>query len=136
MDIFGYLAEDKVAQAVINGTFIAPVDTPKYVLEFLDTLVMSDAIRELGPVNLKTSCEDNRTGWMKMKSRTGLEPTTPSFESCKTSSMDQELNRIDTFLRDTATRLGINFASWKIITDFQILKGKANFTLILCDAYN
>ena len=97
VDTFGYLAEDKVAQAVIKGTFIAPADTPKYVLEFLGTLVMSDAIRELGPVNLKTSCEDNRTGRMKMKSHTDSEPTTPSFGSCKTSSMDQELNRIDTF---------------------------------------
>ena len=27
MDMFRYLAEDKVAQAVINGTFIAPANT-------------------------------------------------------------------------------------------------------------
>ena len=64
---------------------------------------------------------------MKMKSRTGSEPTTPSFGSCKTSSMDQEMNRIDTFLRDTATRLAIDFTSWKIITDFQILKRNSEF---------
>ena len=127
MDIFGYLAEDKVAQSVINGTFIAPADTPKYVLEFLDTLVIPGANRELGPMNLKTSCEDNRTGWRKMRSRTGSEPTIPNFGSCKTSSMDQELNRTDTFLRDIATRLGIDFTSWKIITDFQILKRKGDF---------
>ena len=31
VDIFGYLAKDKFAQSVINGTFIAPADTPKYV---------------------------------------------------------------------------------------------------------
>ena len=62
VDIFGYLAEDRVAQAVINDTFQAPVDTPKYVLEFLETLVMLDAIRELGPVDLTTSYEENRTG--------------------------------------------------------------------------
>ena len=60
--IFGYLAEDRVAQTVINGTFQAPADTPKYVLKFLETLVMPDAIRELGPVDLTTSCEENRTG--------------------------------------------------------------------------
>ena len=65
VDIFGYLVEDKVAQSVINGTFIAPADTPKYVREFLDTLVMLDAISELGPVNMKTSCEDNRIGVAK-----------------------------------------------------------------------
>ena len=62
VDIFGYLAEDKVAQAVINGTFQAPADTPKYVLEFLETLVMPDVIRKLGPVDLTTSCKENRMG--------------------------------------------------------------------------
>ena len=36
--------------------------------------------------------------------------------------MDPDLNRMSTFLRDTATQLGIDFTSWKIITDFQILK--------------
>ena len=97
VDIFGYSAEDKVAQAVINGTFQPPADTPKYAIGFLETLVMLDTIRELGPVDLTTSCEENRTGWKKMKSRTGSEPTTPRFGSCKTSSMDPDLNRIDNF---------------------------------------
>ena len=62
-----------------------------------------------------------------MKSLTGSEPTTPSLESYKISSMDQELNRIDIFIRDTATRLCIDFTSSKIITDFQILKKKGQF---------
>ena len=127
VDIFGYLGKDKVAQAVINGTFIAPANSPKYVLEFLDKLVMPDAIREPGPVDLKTSCKENRTGWKKIKPRTELEPTTPNFDSCKSSSMDQELNTINNFLRDTVTPLGIDFTSWKIITDFQILKKKGQF---------
>ena len=70
VDIFGYLAEDKVAQAVINGTFQALADTPKYVLEFSETLVMPDAIRKLGPVDLPTSCEKNKMGQKKMKTRT------------------------------------------------------------------
>ena len=60
VDIFGYLAKDKVAQAVINGTFMAPADTPKYVLEFLDTLIMPDAIKELGPVDVRTSGRDDK----------------------------------------------------------------------------
>ena len=65
VNIFGYLAEDKVAQAVINGTFQAPVDMPKCVLKYLETLVMPDAIRELGPVDSTTSCEKNRKEWKK-----------------------------------------------------------------------
>ena len=38
------------------------------------------------------------------------------------SCSDRKLNQIDTFLRNTATSLGINKAAWKIITDLQILK--------------
>ena len=34
VDIFEYSAEDKIAQAVINGTFKPLADTPKYVIEF------------------------------------------------------------------------------------------------------
>ena len=92
VDIFGYLAEDNVAQAVIKGTFQEPSDTPKYVLEFLETLVMPDAIRELGLVDLKKSCEENRTGRKKMKSdevwqTTRLDQANPTgeeriFERC------------------------------------------------------
>ena len=65
VDIFGYLVKDKVAQSVINGTYQPPQNTPKYVKEFLQTLEMPAAIRELGPVDLLTSCEKNRTGWGK-----------------------------------------------------------------------
>ena len=127
VDVFGYLAKDKVAQSVIHGTYQPPPNTPKYVKEFLQTVEMPAAIRELGPVDLSTSCEEKKTGWGKIKTRTGSEPLAPSFGSCKTTSMDPDLNRIDTFLRDTATRLGIDFTSWKIITDFQILKRKGEF---------
>ena len=97
VDIFGYLAKDGVAQSVINGTYQPPPNTPKYVIEFLQTLEMPATIRELGPVDLSTSCEENRTGWGNMKTRTGLEPSAPSFGSCKTTSMDPDLNRIDIF---------------------------------------
>ena len=62
VEIFGYLVEDKVAQSVINGTFQPPANTRKFVIKFLGTLVMPEEIRELGPVDLTMSCEENRTG--------------------------------------------------------------------------
>ena len=58
-DIFVYLVNDKVAKEVLDGTFIAPESTLKYVLEFLDTLKIPDAIRELGPVDVTTSWVEN-----------------------------------------------------------------------------
>ena len=65
VDILGYLADDKVAQSVINGTFQPPTNTPKFVIEFLKTLEMPEIIRESGQVDLRTSCEENRTEWGK-----------------------------------------------------------------------
>ena len=62
VDLSRNSAEDKVSQAVINSTFQTPVDTPKYVFEFLEILVIPDTIRELGPVDLTPSCEENKTG--------------------------------------------------------------------------
>ena len=66
-------------------------------------------------------------GWEKMKAKTSSEPSTPGFEQCKTSSMDINLNWTETFLRHIATILGIDYNSWKIITDLQILKKKDQF---------
>ena len=41
--------------------------------------------------------------------------------------MNAKLNVIDTFLRHTVTILGINYSSWKIVMDLQILKKKDSF---------
>ena len=120
VDICSYLANDKPAIEVIDGTFVPPEGTPQYVLEFLEVLKMLDAIRALGSVDLSITPEENQMGWGKMKGRTGSEPSTPGFEQCKTSSMDANLNVIDTFLRNTATIPGIAYCSWKIVTDLQI----------------
>lgn len=54
----------------------------------------------------------------------GSKPTTLSFGSCKVSSIDPGLNKSDLFLRYIEKRLGIDFTSWKIVTDLQILKKK------------
>ena len=65
VDIFGFLVENTVVQSVINGTFQSPTNMPKFVIEFLKTLEMPEIIRESGQVDLRTSCEENRTEWGK-----------------------------------------------------------------------
>ena len=54
---FGYLANDKAAQEVLNGTYVPPPNTSKYVIEFLATLVIPELIKKLGPVDLTISNE-------------------------------------------------------------------------------
>ena len=60
---FGYLANKKVSQEVFDGTYIPPPNLPKYILEYLDMLVMPEAMRKLGPTVLSISHQDNSTGW-------------------------------------------------------------------------
>ena len=62
-----------------------------------------------------------------MNIQTGSEPTTPSFGPYKISNMDPTLNKIDKCLKNIATCLGINFISWKIITDLKLLKKEDQF---------
>ena len=83
---------------------------------------MPESIKKLGPVDLTISQRNNSTGWLKMNSKTGSEPSTLSFNHYMTSCSDRYLNQVDTFLRNTATTLGIDAAAWKIVTDLQILK--------------
>ena len=111
-----------MAQEVLNGTYIPPPNSPKYVVDFLATLVMPESIRKLGPVNLSISQQDNSTGWSKMKAKTGSEPSTLNFNHYMSSCSDRNLNQIDTFLQNTVILWGIDVAAWKIITDLQILK--------------
>ena len=52
---FQYLPSGRAAQQVLTGTYVVPLDTPKYVLEFLATLVMPETICKLGLVDLSIS---------------------------------------------------------------------------------
>ena len=68
---FWYLPNKRAAQEVIAGIYVAPIDTPKYVLELFATLVMLESIRKLGLVDLSISQSNNSAGWPEVKERTG-----------------------------------------------------------------
>ena len=72
---------------------------------------MPESIRKLGPILLSISQQDNSTGWSKMKAKIGSEPSTLNFNHYMSSCSDRNLNQIDTFLRNTATLLGIDVAA-------------------------
>lgn len=101
---FQYLTNKRVAQQVLTRTYVAPLDTPKYVFEFLKTLVMPASICKLGLLDLSISQTNNSL----MKERIGSEQTTLGFNHYKLSYSDWSLNKINTFLKNTATSLGID----------------------------
>ena len=71
-----------------------------------------------------------------MKTRTGLEPTSLNFNNYMSFCSNIHLNYINTFLRKTATTLGMDGAALKIITNLQIIKKLTSTMLTRCDAFN
>ena len=65
LDIFGYLANPKAAQQVIDGTFIPPPGTNEYVIEFLTALKKPDSIKEREEISLIVTAAENKEGWKK-----------------------------------------------------------------------
>jgi hypothetical protein len=123
LDIMGYLMDnDEIAQQVMDGTFIPPERTDKVAIELLETLKMEDSVRQLGPLDMSISPDNNQTGWKKQKERTASEPTGLGFNHYKTSCLTKDLDTIDSFLRTAPLQLGISPKLWQVITDFQIFK--------------
>jgi hypothetical protein len=63
LNIMGYLMDnDEIAQQVMDGTFSPPEGTDPVVAELLETLQMEDSVRQLGPLDMSITPEDNRSG--------------------------------------------------------------------------
>ena len=90
---FGYQANKNLPNKGLNGTYVPPPNTPKYVGEFLAILVMPEAIRKLGPVDLSISQSDNSTSCPKRKASMGLESTTLNFNHCMSHAQIETLTR-------------------------------------------
>jgi hypothetical protein len=66
LNIIGYLMDnDEIAQQVMDDTFIPPEGTDKVAIELLETLKMEDSVRQLGPLDMSISPDNNQTGWRK-----------------------------------------------------------------------
>jgi hypothetical protein len=123
LNIMGYLMDnDKIAQQVMDGTFSPPEGTDPVAAELLETLQMEDSVRQLGPLDMSITPEDNRSGWKKQTERTASEPTGLGFNHYKTACLTDNLNEVDSFLRTAPLQLGISPKLWQVITDFQIFK--------------
>ena len=122
---------------MINGIYIAPAGTPDYANEFLEVLAIPNSIKELGMVDLRINAVDNKLGWKKQKERTSSEPSTLGLNHhYKTACLDNNLNKIDTFLRDTPLTLGFSPTAWQRITNMQILKRSLEFQVDTRSVFN
>ena len=123
LDIMGYLMDnDDIAQQEMDGTFKPPAGTDAVAAELLETLKMEDSVRDIGPLDMTITPEDNRSGWRKQKERISSEPMGLGFNHYKTACLTNDLNEVDSFLRNAPLQMGFSPKPWKLITDFQIFK--------------
>lgn len=64
LDNFGYLANERFAQQVMNSSYIAPPGTSEFAIEFLNILRRPPSLEETG---FHLTPEMNRSGWKKQK---------------------------------------------------------------------
>ena len=98
IDEFGYLAEESVAQQVIDGTYIVPEGTNEYVTDFIHSLKMPNSVKKWEKVSIIVTPEENKQGWKKMKERTAGAYGNIGFGHYIACSQTEDLNEIDTFL--------------------------------------
>ena len=120
---FGLCGENyENIQRVLDGTYVPPPGTDPYTIEFIRELAMPDSIREKGPMDTSLTPEENRKAWESQKGGTASDETTLSFEHYKAACLDDDLNAVDTLLRDIPLTFGFAPPSWLSITDVEILK--------------
>lgn len=78
-------------------------------------------------VELRIDAADNTSGWKNQKEGTSLEPSTLGFSHYKTACLDNDLNKINTFSRDTPLMLEFSPTAWQTVANMQILKWSLEF---------
>jgi hypothetical protein len=113
---FGYLADTPKVDHVLQGCYLAPEGTDKYMKELLEELCMPQAIhngiKEQGYISTKISLAENRQGWQKRR-LASAEPSGLTMDHYTVGGEDKLLNNIDTLLRQLPYRLGFLSEAWQ-----------------------
>jgi hypothetical protein len=107
LEDFGYCGENyENIQSVLDGTYDPPPGTDPYAIEFIRELEMPESIRAKGPIDVNLTEAENKQAWMCQKGGTASDGSTLSFEHYKTACLDNDLNELDTLLRNLPLLFG------------------------------
>ena len=120
--LMGQWGETEEAKAVLEGTFISPDDTDKYLADLLHYMRMPENIAAEGGFQIKIDMEDNTKFWRKQKGKTASEETGTGFTKMKAPAEDTRLSKFDTKLRNLPMKYGFSPNVWKEMTNVEILK--------------
>jgi hypothetical protein len=93
-------------QSVLDGMYDPPPGTDPYAIEFIRELEMPESIRAKGPIDVNLTEAENKQAWMYQKGGTASDRSTLSFKHYKTACLDNNLNEVNTLLRNLPLLFG------------------------------
>ena len=128
-DLLGPYPSETDVQNILYGIYEIPPNTDPYARRLLQALKLpkefftEEGIRSPDSILPATITEaEHKAQWKRKKESTAAEPSGLSFTHYKAGSYDDDINAIDTFLRNTPRKHGFSPLAWQSITDFTILK--------------
>ena len=107
-DLIGPLGLGVHADAILDGTFVAPPGTDPYAVKLLYQLQRDPAVDQAPPMPLDLPLDEYIRGWKRARERPSSGPSGSHFGHCISSTADTELAE---FHRTMAHISGYSFAS-------------------------
>ena len=121
----GILGDTDQADAILDGTYVAPPGTDRYMVELLHEMRRPSAIRQsivsCGLISTRISLEENHSGWSRRK-LASAESSGLSMDHYAAGCSDPGMNEVDTLLRELPYKHGFSPDAWQVLTDVEILK--------------
>jgi hypothetical protein len=125
---FGYTGNTPVAEAVLNGTYIAPPDCDPVLQDFLVHCKRPPGIPvDTCPRHITTS--EHCNGWKKAKEHTQAGRSKITFAMFKANTLNPDLAAVDASFRNIGYATGFAFDRWKTGINCMLLK-KRNIYLV------
>jgi hypothetical protein len=119
---FGFQSLTPAAQAVLNGFYEAPINTPPHVMDLLQELQTPPGIREAGRINPCIDLQEYRTFSRKANERVSCYPSSLSFSSMKAGAFHDYISEVDCCMTRIPLISGYAPLRWKKCLDVMILK--------------
>ena len=118
----GYNAEKEGGKQILDGTFVIPSGTQKYMIKVIEKLRKPNSVKAKGDIGTDISLEEHVTGWKKQKDRTASVTSELTFNDFKAGVQDPYIAELDRISRQIPLEKGFSPQGYKKITDFPILK--------------
>jgi len=124
---FGFLSLTPSAQAVLDGFYEAPPNTPLHILDLLIELQTPDGIKDVGRISPCIDLQGYRAFWRKANEKVSCYPSSLSFSSMKAGAFHDYISEVDCRLTRIPLISGYAPLRWRKCLDVMILK-KAGVT--------